>query len=348
VAVFCALVALTGAGLVLAAPFGTAFTYQGQLRQAGVPVNGVCDFQFSLFDAATGGSQVGVTQAATGVTLVDGRFTVQLDFGGAAFDGNARWLQIATRCPAGSGSFTALDPRQPLSPSPYAMFAQSATSALTAGSATNATNATNATTATSFSGNLAGDVTGTQAATVVSRLQGRNVVNTAPADGAVLRYNNALSQWEPVVPVDVNTIDYVFAYSSSLQAIAAGPGVTNVALENTGPFNGWTVSGDNRTFTAPSAGTYLVQYELNPSSTTPPVQISSQILQNGLGVPGSATAAHVTSAGTPDRVSKSFLLQVAVNDALLLQVSSGDTHTSLVSNGPGAGVSASLTITRIN
>jgi hypothetical protein len=72
------LVALTGAGLVLAAPLGTAFTYQGQLRQAGLPVNGTCDFQFSLFDAATGGAQVGTTQTAIGVTLADGRFTVQL------------------------------------------------------------------------------------------------------------------------------------------------------------------------------------------------------------------------------------------------------------------------------
>src|SRR4051794_29389332 len=91
VAALCAVVALAVAGLAVAAPFGTAFTYQGQLRQTGVPVNGTCDLQFSLFDALTGGSQIGVTQAASGVTLVDGRFTVQLDFGGAAFDGNGRW-----------------------------------------------------------------------------------------------------------------------------------------------------------------------------------------------------------------------------------------------------------------
>jgi hypothetical protein len=123
------LVALLATGLVLAAPLGTSFTYQGQLRQAGAAVNGACDFQFSLFDAASGGAQVGVTQAASGLTLVDGRFTVQLDFGGAAFDGNARWLEIATRCPAGGGGFTTMAPRQPLSPSPYALFAGSATSA---------------------------------------------------------------------------------------------------------------------------------------------------------------------------------------------------------------------------
>ena len=44
---------------------GTGFTYQGQLKNAGGPVNGLCDMQFSLWNAAgsgslpTGSSQVG-------------------------------------------------------------------------------------------------------------------------------------------------------------------------------------------------------------------------------------------------------------------------------------------------
>src|SRR5205823_15017157 len=44
----------------------------------------------------------------------------------------------------------------------------SATKTTTATTATNATNATTATTAANFSGNLAGDVTGTQGATVLA------------------------------------------------------------------------------------------------------------------------------------------------------------------------------------
>ncbi len=34
------------------AALGTAFTYQGQLKSGGNPVNGSCDFRFALFDAA--------------------------------------------------------------------------------------------------------------------------------------------------------------------------------------------------------------------------------------------------------------------------------------------------------
>lgn len=109
-----------------AGALGTAFTYQGQLEQSGTPTNGTCDFQFSLFDALSGGNQVGTTLTVSPVSVTDGLFTVQLDFGGSAFDGNNRWLQIAVRCPTGSGNYTTLAPRQPLTAAPYALYAPSA------------------------------------------------------------------------------------------------------------------------------------------------------------------------------------------------------------------------------
>ncbi|MCH8153141.1 MAG: hypothetical protein IH830_12320 [Planctomycetes bacterium] len=102
-------------------PAGTVFTYQGQLDQGGVRVNSTCDFEFSLWDAAVGPTQIGGTLFVINVTVTDGRFTVQLDFGAAAFNGNARWLEIAVRCPSGAGLFTTLVPRQPLTPAPYAV-----------------------------------------------------------------------------------------------------------------------------------------------------------------------------------------------------------------------------------
>jgi len=101
------------------ANLGTAFTYQGQLKKNGSPVNSTCDFQFSLYDAASGGSLIGV-QTITGITVTNGLFTVQLDFGAGAFQGNARWLQIAVKC-TGDASYNTLSLRQPLTPSPYAL-----------------------------------------------------------------------------------------------------------------------------------------------------------------------------------------------------------------------------------
>ena len=40
-------------------PLGTAFTYQGQLKQNGQPVNGPTDLVFNLYDDPTAGSLLG-------------------------------------------------------------------------------------------------------------------------------------------------------------------------------------------------------------------------------------------------------------------------------------------------
>ena len=101
---------------------GTAFTYQGQLKETGTPLNGTADFQFRLWDALSGGNQVGATVPVSAVNVTAGLFTVTLDFGAAAFNGDARWLGIAVRAPAGGGSFTTLSPRQPSTAAPYALF----------------------------------------------------------------------------------------------------------------------------------------------------------------------------------------------------------------------------------
>jgi len=109
------------------AAVGTAFTYQGRLTDLAGPVSGNCDFRFKLWTAATGGQQAGVTVEKTNVALANGNFTVELDFGSGVFggpdtfSGDARWLSVDVRCPAGSGSYTALSGRVPLNPAPYAL-----------------------------------------------------------------------------------------------------------------------------------------------------------------------------------------------------------------------------------
>ena len=78
-------------------PVGSAFTYQGRLTDGGAPASGVYDLEFQLFDASAGGSQIGSTQLKDDVSVAEGFFTVTLDFGAAAFAGNARWLSIGVR-----------------------------------------------------------------------------------------------------------------------------------------------------------------------------------------------------------------------------------------------------------
>ncbi len=63
------------------AALGTAFTYQGRLLDGGTPATGTYDFEFRLYDAASGGTQVGPTLTKTGVAVSDGCFTVKLDLG---------------------------------------------------------------------------------------------------------------------------------------------------------------------------------------------------------------------------------------------------------------------------
>jgi len=108
-------------------PLGSGFTYQGHLIRNGSTVSDTCDFQFTLHDAPQNGSQIGATQTKDGVPVSDGRFTVSdLDFGVGAFTGDERHLAISVRCPAGSGSHTALSGRVALRPAPYAFYALTA------------------------------------------------------------------------------------------------------------------------------------------------------------------------------------------------------------------------------
>jgi hypothetical protein len=97
----------------------TAFTYQGSLNTSGTPANGNHDFEFALFDAASGGAQLGGTQTRPAVAVTNGTFAVTLDFGNS-FPGAGRFLEIRVRT-SGGGAFTPLAPRQPVNSAPYAI-----------------------------------------------------------------------------------------------------------------------------------------------------------------------------------------------------------------------------------
>jgi hypothetical protein len=100
-----------------------AFVYQGQLKEGSAPANGTYDFQFALYTAQTGGEALNVI-LHEGLALTNGLFKVELDFGGAAFNAEESWLEIAVRPGDSAEPYTVLSPRQKLTPTPYAIFAQ--------------------------------------------------------------------------------------------------------------------------------------------------------------------------------------------------------------------------------
>lgn len=122
----------------------SAFTYQGKLNDDGSPVSGAYQFQFKLYDAASGGNQIGQTLAGVTATVNNGVFAVSLDFGANSFDGSPRYLEIGVRPDGSPMDYTILNPRHAVTSTPYAVKSLKADQANTANTANTATTADNA------------------------------------------------------------------------------------------------------------------------------------------------------------------------------------------------------------
>ncbi|WP_170113393.1 tail fiber domain-containing protein [Ahniella affigens] len=93
----------------------TAFTYQGSLEDAGLPANGTFDFSFELLDHQT--------IVREDVTVIDGLFTVDLDFGPAITMGDYELL-VGVRPGNQTGAFAPLNTSTPIRPVPQAQVAE--------------------------------------------------------------------------------------------------------------------------------------------------------------------------------------------------------------------------------
>jgi N-acetylneuraminic acid mutarotase len=130
-AVFVVLLMAEFVARAAAQPPGTTFTYQGRLSTSGVPANGTYDLRFSLWDAESGGNFLGNAITNASMSVAGGIFVATVDFGNF-FDGSSRWVEIGART-NGSVAFVTLSPRQPLTPSPYAIYAGAVNAAGIAG-----------------------------------------------------------------------------------------------------------------------------------------------------------------------------------------------------------------------
>lgn len=110
--------------LYCAAKLPSTFAYQGQLKQAGVPLTGSADLTFSLWTSAVGGDQVGDTLIKDNVLVEGGLLSASLDFGTTVFNGNARWLEVQVRSPhdmTDTEPLTTLTPRQLITATPHSI-----------------------------------------------------------------------------------------------------------------------------------------------------------------------------------------------------------------------------------
>lgn len=109
---------------------GNAFSFQGRLNDGTNPANGRYDLEFKLFDAVTGGTQIGPTVSRPSTILINGVFSTTLDFGAAAFQNpNSIFIEIAVKPFGSPNSFTILGPRQQLTVVPFASRSQNSTNA---------------------------------------------------------------------------------------------------------------------------------------------------------------------------------------------------------------------------
>jgi trimeric autotransporter adhesin len=104
---------------------GTAFTYQGQLQNNGIPANGLYGLRFRLFEDPLGENQSGNTILTNAVPVTNGVFVVAVDFGPGIFNGGKYWLEVDVTTNTTAG-YSDLLPLQQVTAAPYAVFANTA------------------------------------------------------------------------------------------------------------------------------------------------------------------------------------------------------------------------------
>ncbi|MCU1267163.1 MAG: hypothetical protein JWM21_3481 [Acidobacteria bacterium] len=115
------------------------FNYQGKLPDEYNQPTGSFDFQFNLYDEVNGtNAPLNATPIVLeDVAVINGMFSVSLNFGSLFSNGADRYLEIGVRPGDSTGAFTTLDPRKQVTSAPYTI---RSLSAATADAATNAEN----------------------------------------------------------------------------------------------------------------------------------------------------------------------------------------------------------------
>lgn len=345
----------------------TAFNYQGKLTDGASAANGTYQMTFKLYDAVSGGAQVGSTITNNSVTVENGVFIVPLDFGAPAFSSSAdRFLEIAVKKPA-EGSFTTLSPRQPLTSAPYSLRTLSAASAdslsaactgcvtdaqidsvsgskvtgtvasaASAASATNATNATNATSATT-AGNVTGTVavgnggTGaTSAANARTNLGLGTLATVSPTGtGNSTTFLRGDNTWAvPSGGGGGSTVELIAAKNALQTLSTGGAGATPDDVNFQNTMTSPTLgSWDGTTYTVGQTGFYLITVTA-VHNTTSVITVVPQLLVNGTTVLyGVGMQNSNLTSGTIGRGQLTAVVQLTAGQQVKIKVA--NTNTSV-------------------
>lgn len=224
---FALVVTLASALSLPAQTLGTAFTYQGQLKESGLAANGLYDLQVCLYDSLVNPTTLGCAPDVDDVPVEAGLFAITLDFGAMAFVGQERFLELRVRPGASSGAYTPQLPRQLLRPAPEALRANAASAAPWSGLTgvpagfTDGVDANSGGTVTSVSagagaGLSGGSITGSGSLSVDTALVQSRVSGNCPV-GQNLRQVNA--DGTVVCAADANS-------GGTVTSIATGSGLT--------------------------------------------------------------------------------------------------------------------------
>jgi len=172
-----------------ATPQSNIFTYQGELIQNNSPANGNYEMAVSLYtDAVNGTHLLGVNFLS--VPVVEGIFTLDIDFGATEFMGDERWLELSVR-DFNTPNLTVLSPRQLISNAPYSIHSQFVGSsgvnsdALQTGSVTGIKIADNTITQAKLQNNSIGTLQVINASITEAKLADNSVTTAKIADDAI-------------------------------------------------------------------------------------------------------------------------------------------------------------------
>jgi len=92
-------------------------SYAGELENGGLPAHGWFDFRFTMYDGPGPGpaEQIGDVVELNNIEVIQGRFSVDLDFGPELENQSSRWIDIQVARSDRLGGFSQLEPRQPAS-----------------------------------------------------------------------------------------------------------------------------------------------------------------------------------------------------------------------------------------